>query len=162
MAEPLVVTRGEEWYVGVRAAVTMTTIPQIADRIPVVFGWLGGRGIAPAGAPFLRYRMIDMAGSLVVEAGVPIVDPVDGDGDVFTDVLAAGRYVAVTHVGHFDGLAEATRTLLAWAESQGLDCDVHPSPDGDVWGCRLEVYKTNPIDQPDPSRWETDVAIKLA
>jgi hypothetical protein len=37
------------------------TISAIAGRIPEVLGWLGARRIAPAGAPFLKYDVIDMA-----------------------------------------------------------------------------------------------------
>jgi RNA polymerase sigma-70 factor (ECF subfamily) len=162
MSSPQVVTRPGQPYVGVRDSVTITTIGRLADRIPQLIGWLGERGSAPAGAPFLRYRVIDMAGRIEVEAGVPVAVPVDGDGEVFAAELPAGRYATVTHVGHPDGLLDATTALLAWADAQGLAWDVHGSPDGDVWGCRLEVFNTNPMEQPDPSRWETDLVFKLA
>jgi len=34
----------------------------------VVIGWLLRRRAGPAGAPFLRYRVVDMARELVVDA----------------------------------------------------------------------------------------------
>ena len=71
MAEPRIVTRPEQPYVGIRAAVTLRPIGRVADRIGELIGWLAARGEAPAGAPFLRYWVIDMERRLDVEAGVP-------------------------------------------------------------------------------------------
>jgi hypothetical protein len=33
---------------------------------------------------------------------------------------------------------------------------------GELWACRLEVYTTNPVEEPDPANWETTRAFKLA
>jgi hypothetical protein len=68
----------------------------------------------------------------------------------------------MTHVGHPDELLEATRTLLDWAASQGLKWDVAPSADGERWACRLESYLTNPAEEPDMSKWVTQLAFRLA
>ena len=63
------------------------------------------------------------------------------------------------HTGHPDGLAGATRTLLDWAAQQGLAWDVASTPDGERWGCRLEIYHDEPGQ--DMSEWETELAFKL-
>ena len=162
MADPQVVTRPQQLYVGIRGAVTMDTMRSIADRIPVIIGWLTDRGIPVAGAPFLRYWVIDMERRLDVEAGVPVAEPVDGDGEVSPGVLPAGSFATVTHVGPYEELVGATAALLTWADEHGLAFDVRPSPEGDVWACRLECYHTNPIEVPDPARQETELALKLA
>nr|WP_256449429.1 GyrI-like domain-containing protein [Kutzneria sp. CA-103260] len=160
--QPTVIERGEQPYVGIRRTVTMQTFPEIADRMAGVHGWLAERGLEPVGAPFFRYLVIDMARELVVEAGFPVAAPVEGDGEVFYDVLPAGRYVSVTHVGHPSELMGVTAELNAWADAQGLRWDVKPTPEGDRFGSRLEIYKTDPRVQPDMSRWETELAFKLA
>jgi hypothetical protein len=36
------------------------------------------------------------------------------------------------------------------------------SPEGERWGCRLEIYLTDPREQPDVSAWETQLAFRLA
>jgi hypothetical protein len=82
----------EQPFVGVTKTVTMTTIPDIADEIPGLIGWVVNHGHSPAGAPFLRYLVIDMAGELGMEAGVPVASPVDSGGDVESGVLP-GRSV---------------------------------------------------------------------
>jgi effector-binding domain-containing protein len=159
---PRIVERAAQPYVAVSGLVTMQTVGAVADRIPEVFGWLGDRGIEPAGAPFLRYRLIDMERQLEVEAGVPVAATAAADGEVLAGVLPAGRYATVTHVGHPDGLVAATAALLEWAAEQGLAWDVTDTPEGQRWGCRLEVYETDPAEQPDPSKWETQLLFRLA
>jgi effector-binding domain-containing protein len=162
-AEPTVEMRGAQPYVAARGVVTMTTIGAVADRIPEVFGWLAARGIEPAGAPFLKYNVIDMQGQLEVEAGVPVAAAVDGaDGEIFSAVLPAGRYATVTHVGHPDDLMDLTAGLLDWAERQDLRWDMAETADGQRWGCRLETYFTDPRVEPDPGKWETELAFRLA
>jgi effector-binding domain-containing protein len=162
MAEPRLVTRPEQPYVGVRATVTLSTIGQVADRIGELIGWLAARGAAPAGAPFLRYWVIDMPGHLDVEAGVPIADPLDGESDLAVGALPAGRYATVIHHGHPDELVGATAGLLSWAAAHGLTWDAHDEPDGTAWGCRLEVFMSNPMEQPDMTQWDTELVFKLA
>ena len=162
MAEPLVVTRPEQATLGVRDIVTMDTIARIADRIGDVAAWLAARGTAPSGPPFLRYRTIDMDRRLDVEAGFPVAAPVEGAGDVVAGALPAGRYAVTTHHGHPDGLVAATATLLTWAQQHDLVWDARETADGTAWGCRLEVFRTDPREQPDMDEWDTDVVVKLA
>ncbi|WP_336207609.1 GyrI-like domain-containing protein [Nonomuraea sp. LPB2021202275-12-8] len=149
-------------YVGIRATVTMTTFGVVADRLGEIFAWLAERGAPPAGGPFFRYFVIDMKGDLRVEGGVPVATPVEGEGDIFAATLPAGRYVTETHAGHPDQLIDATAALLAWAESQGLRFDMTREPDGEHWGSRLEIYHTNPEEQPDMNKWETELQFRLA
>lgn len=158
VTRPSIERRAAQPYVGIRDTVTMATFPAIADRMPEVFAFLGARGVAPAGPPFFRYRVVDGDGELVVEAGVPTADGVVGDGVVFADELPAGRYVTVTHVVHPAELAARTGELLAWAAEQGLAWDVT----GDRWGARLEVLHTDPRVEPDLTKWTTELVFKLA
>jgi effector-binding domain-containing protein len=158
---PAVVTRAEQPYVAIRAWVPMSGIAGMAARHPEVFAWLGARGVAPVGAPFFKYNVIDMARELEVEAGVPVAAPVDGDGTVVSGVLPAGRYATLTHVGHPSELADATKELLDWAAGQGLSWDVSPGERGERWGSRLEIYLTDPSVEPDMSKWEAQLAFRL-
>lgn len=162
MHTPTVVERAEQPYVSIAKTVTMQTIPEIADRIPEIAGWLSARGIEPAGAPFLRYNVIDMERELEMEGGFPVPVPVEGEGDIQAGILPAGRYATVTHVGHPDQLIDVTAGLLSWAHEQGLRWDMSAADRGDRWGCRLEFYKTNPAVEPDMNKWETELAFRLA
>lgn len=156
-AEPEIVERAAQPWVAIAGTVTMTTMLDIIDRLPEVFAFLRARGIAPAGAPVFKYDHVDMAGRMDMQVGVPTPGPAEGEGDVRPGVLPAGRYLTVTHVGHPDTLVDATRDLLAWADEHGLEFD----REGDDWAARLEIYESDPAEQPDMSKWETVLAFKL-
>jgi effector-binding domain-containing protein len=160
--EPTIIERPDQPYAGMRRTITMSSFNEITDRIPELIVWLAGKGAEPAGAPFLRLNVIDMDNRLEVEAGVPVIEDVFTEDPVFGGVLPAGRYVDYTHLGHPDGLIDATAAVLAWAEREGLSFDQRPSPDGDTWGCRLIVFLTNPLEQPDADHWETELLFRLA
>jgi effector-binding domain-containing protein len=152
--------RAEQPYRGITRHITMTTFNEIADRFPDVFGWLEVRGVEPAGAPFFRYHAIDMESALEVEAGVPVPPnsavPAS-DEDVTAGALPAGRYVVTEYTGHPEGLVQVTADLLAWAAQQNLEFD---EQDG-RWAGRVEFHLTNPAEEPDMTRWETQLAFKL-
>jgi effector-binding domain-containing protein len=161
-AVPHIVTRAEQPYVAIRARVTMAELGGLGGRFGEVFGWLAARGLAPAGPPFFRYNVIDMMRELEIDVGVPVAAAVDGGGEVIPGVLPAGRYAALTHVGHPGELAEATKALLDWAAGQGLSWDMSPGEAGERWGSRLEIYLTDPSQEPDMSKWQTELEFKLA
>jgi effector-binding domain-containing protein len=160
---PEIVTRPEQPYVAIRTQVTMTELGTVVPPLnQEVFAWLGGRAAAPAGAPFWKYNVIDMARELEIEAGVAVAAAVAGDDRVVSGVLPAGRYATLTHVGHPSELIAATKALLDWAAEQGLTWDVTSSEGGDRWGCRLETYLTDPRQEPDMSKWVTQLSFRLA
>jgi effector-binding domain-containing protein len=160
--EPGIEERAQQPYLAISGLVTMQTFSAIADRLPEVFSWLGAHGLAPAGAPFFKYNVIDMERQLLVEAGVPVASITEGDGEVFSGVLPAGRYATVTHIGRPDELIDVVAALLNWAAEHGLRWDVAETPAGQKWGCRLEQLKTDPREEPDPAKWETELAFRLA
>ena len=163
MEHPQVVQEPEQPYVAVTGAVTMDTIPEIADRLDDVLGWLAAQGHQPVGPPFFRYRVVDMDRRLVMEAGAPTATLLVGsDDEVRPGLLPAGRYVTTTHVGHPADLVQVTGDLLAWAEQQGLTFDKEPSAEGEVWGARLEWLESDPAVEPDMNRWWTRLAFRLA
>ena len=140
----------------------MAAVGSVADRIPEIFGRLGARGIAPAGPPFFRYHVIDMDRQLLVEAGVPVASAVQDDGQIRGGTLTAGRFAVMTHTGAPQSLVTATSALLDWAQGRGLSFDVAQTDAGEKWGCRLESYLTDPAEQPDMTKWQTELAFRLA
>lgn len=157
-----VVHRADQPTATVTRTVTMATTSEVADELLPLIDRLAARGQAASGPAFLRYLVIDTAGELVVQAGVPVAVPVEADGHVEPDELPAGDYLCTVHVGPYDGLEAATGALLAHAEREGLRFDVQPSDAGEVWASRLEWYETNPAEEPDPARWVTRLELKLA
>jgi effector-binding domain-containing protein len=134
-------------------------IPQLFDE---VFAWLGQQGIEPAGAPFIRYHVINMETKLDVEMAVPVTGNVAGNGRIVRGVLPAGRYASLLYTGDYSGLMHANSVLIGWARDNGITWDNWQTEQGDAFGSRIETYITDPGNEPDPSKWETEVAIKLA
>jgi effector-binding domain-containing protein len=159
---PEITQRADQPYAGISSWVTMTAIGSVADRIPEIFGWLGARGIAPAGPPFFRYHVVDMERQLQVEVGVPVASAVEDDGAIRAGMLPAGRFATMTHTGAPDTLAAATARLLDWARERELAWDMSRTEAGERWGCRVEFYLTDPAGQPDTSKWRTQLAFRLA
>ncbi len=154
--------RDEQPYVGSTATVTMEDFAPVADRLPEMMARLADKGIEPTGAPFFRYRVIDMERELLVQAGVPVAQTPTGLEGLEVDVLPAGRYVTTTYTGPYDDLVEVTGRLLDWSAQQGLTYDMHPGDDGDVWGSRLEFFDNDPTEVSDPSQLQSTLAFRLA
>lgn len=153
--QPQVEHRKEEPYVGIPATVTMQQISDAIGRgFRELFEWLGSRSAVPTGAPFVRYLRVDMNGLLEIELAAPTdVDPA-GNERLRRGVLPPGRYVTLRHVGPYDGLLAANEQLQQWAHAQELTFQVAES----VWRGRIERYLTDPSQEPDPSRWQTEIA----
>jgi effector-binding domain-containing protein len=149
-------------YVAIRRQVTMQDFSSVIDQtFPEVFGWLEKPGLAPAGPPLIRYLVINMADKLEVELGVPVATAVSVDDGVSAGVLPSGRYASLVYTGHFSGLTSANKVLLDWGAEQGLVWDASTVANGDAFCARFESYRTDPRAEPDPSKWQTEVAIRV-
>jgi effector-binding domain-containing protein len=157
--EPQPQERAAQDYAGIRMTVPMAGISGAVDEaFPELFGWLAGRGIAPGGPPFIRYLVIDMMAELQLELGVPVDAPVAGSGRVQPGTLPEGRYAVLRHTGPYDGLVASNAALQRWAREHGVEFDTWDTAEGSAWGARVEHYLTDPSKEPDPAKWEVDVA----
>jgi effector-binding domain-containing protein len=163
ITEPKLDDRKEQHYAGIRTQATLSEmgaglIPQLLGEI---FAWLGQQGITPAGAPFMRFHVINMESKLDIELGVPVASALSGNGHIQAGVLPAGRYASLVYTGIGNGFA-GNKALIDWAKAKGIIWDRWDDENGDAFRSRYETYLTNPDDEPDPAKWETEVAIKLA
>jgi effector-binding domain-containing protein len=162
ITEPQVEDRPEQPYVAMRTQATMQELDiVIPQRLGEVFAWLAQQGIAPSGAPFARYLVINMMALLDIEVGVPVATALSGDDRISTGVLPAGRYASLVYTGIDSGI-EANAALLNWGAEKGLVWDTWKTEQGNAFGARLESFLTNPDEEPDRAKWKTEVAIRLA
>ncbi|MBL0885622.1 GyrI-like domain-containing protein [Myceligenerans indicum] len=158
--DPVISTRPASPYVGWRRTIGVEEFPLVADKIPTTLEWLAGQGIAVTGTPFFRYHVVSAPDRLDVSCCVPVAGPPPVEPGMVADVLPAGRYAAIRHVGHPDELVRLTEDLIAWGTRTGRAWDVSPDGSRDVWAGRVETYLSPPhlpFDQ-----WEAEVAIRLA
>jgi hypothetical protein len=51
---------------------------------------------------------------------------------------------------------------LQWGRDRQLRWDMAETSSGERWGCRIESYLTDRQLEPDPTRWKTELAFRLA
>ena len=139
----------------VKTAVVRGRVPvdDISTWLPAayneVFRVLAQQSIAPTGPPFARYVL--GSGTFDIEAGAPVASPVRVEGRVEPGDLPGGRAATTTHIGPYDALGDAVAALTSWIRSQGAE------PAGAHW----EIYYSDPVLEPDPSRFHTAVVMPL-
>jgi effector-binding domain-containing protein len=159
---PKIVDRAEQPYVAIKSRITMEEIGPTAQKLmPELFSWLRDHGMEPAGPEFLKYNVIDMKRKLEIEFGLPTALPGSGDERVLTGVLPSGRYGSLIYRGPYDGLYDANAALIDWGQQRSVKWDMSETEEGDKFGCRLEVYLTDPKTELDPEKRETEVTIRL-
>jgi effector-binding domain-containing protein len=109
----------------------------------------------------MRFHVINMEANMDIELGVPVAKATPGDDRVSAGVLSAGRYASLVYTGVKNGI-KGNAALLDWGAKQGLVWDRWDTDKGDAFGVRFESYLTDPAEEPDQAKWETEVAIKLA
>jgi effector-binding domain-containing protein len=157
---PKIDDRPEEPYLGIRTQTPFKGMFKVIDKLfKELFAWVKQHGVEPAGPPFLRYHVIDMAGEMDIEVGVPVRSGQPGDERVSPGMLPAGRYASLIYTG--SGLT-GNKTLIEWARSNGFAWDRWDDERGDGFRSRYETYLTDPKIEPRKTKWEVEVAIKLA
>lgn len=155
--QPRIAARAAQPYVAVTEQVAPDQFPGAIDRgFTEVFGWLAQHAdVSPAGAPLIRYVEVDMDTRLLIDLAVPVDGAPPPDERVRAGTLPAGDYVTLLFRGHYDGLVAANAAVQEWGERQGVRWAMD-SPT--AWRARIEQYFTNPREEPDPARWETEIA----
>ena len=145
--EPHLEERGERTYVAIPTVVSLdgesAVIPTLLGEVTA---WMTEHGIDPTGAPFVRYRVIDMPARMEIDVGFPVDAPVATEGRVRSAQLPAGSYAVAVHTGALEELVEANAALRAWGDDRGLAWATAESDRGTVWDARTETYLTDPDD----------------
>ena len=127
-----------------------TTPGQIAEVLGQLFGKITAlankRQAQIAGQPFTRYHAFDEK-TVVLEAGIPVVTAVEGEGEIKSGELPAGAAAMTIHTGPYSRLAEAHVAIDAWLNENGK------KPAGLPW----EVYVTDPGQVKNAEEWKTQV-----
>ena len=90
----------------------------MGERIPALLGYLERSGARAAGPVFVRYHTFDDT-ETDVELGIPVAEPVAGEGQIATGELPGGPALVTWHVGAHDRLGDAYARLNARRERHG-------------------------------------------
>ena len=168
--QPRVERRPAQPYLGIRARVTdETELRGAVDRgFPELFAWLRENDIEATGPPFIRFIELDSEGDpREIELALPVATAVSSPGRIRGSALPAGRYATLLHVGPYASsdvpdLAAARTQLLGWAEQQGIELEGAAINGGTEFRACVEHYITDPSQEPDSSKWETELAYLTA
>lgn len=160
VTEPRIDYRAEKPYLGIRIQTPMSGMSKVLGKLfKELSAWLEQQDVEPSGPLFLRYHVIDMAGEMDMEVGAPVATARPGHGRVSAGVLPAGRYASLVYVGNgYTG----NKVLVEWAKANGIAWDRWDDEKGDAFRARYETYFTDPKIEPRKTKWEVEVAIKLA
>jgi effector-binding domain-containing protein len=135
----------------VRVDVPPAQLPEaIGEAIGEIEARMTEAGVEVAGPPFARYLDLGPL-RIVAEIGCPVWRPAPHVGRVYPGRLGGGRAASIVHVGPYDGLAATYERLQRWLDEGGA----HGT--GPMW----EVYWSDPVAEPDPATWRTEILIPL-
>jgi len=156
---PAAVTRPERATAGIRTVTPFRGMFAVRDKLMAeLYDRLDRTGVG-YGPVFFRLHVVDMDGDMDIEVGAVTDKPITGDDLVRPGVLPAGRYATLTYVNHG---RRANGLLIDWVRAQGLLFDVATGPAGDEFGCRYEAYLTDPRTERMKTKWQIELAIRLA
>lgn len=161
--QPRLERRSERHYAGIPVRVTLAEWYKANALVPEIYQWLALGGLQPRSGPIYRYRTIgDHDREFDLEVGVSVDSPVIPDGRIVAGALPAGRYAVMVHHGHPDRQVQSHQALQAWVVQQGLRFAKTGDGPDEVWAARYETYLTDPVEQPDPEQWSTELAYLIA
>lgn len=166
VTQPQIEDRKEQPYVGIRSQVPVAQLPNvIPHHVGEVAAWLEQQNVTPDGPPIVRYHVCpatpDGESMLDIAVGWPVANRLTGNERIIVDALPAGRYASLVYTGVENGI-KGNGALVEWAATQGLPWDSWEHEYGEAFSGRLESMIDGPEDDPNPSNWRTEVAIKLA
>lgn len=117
-----------------------------AECFPKLFGYGMQTGLAITGNPIARY--VDVTPGLwTVDCVMPLSQPADATEELEAGVLSGGPVVKGIHFGPYEQLKDSYVAMQTWINDEGL------TPNGPHW----EQYVTDPGQEPEPTKWQTDI-----
>lgn len=130
--------------IALRVVATMT---EMESAMGTAFGTIMPlAGDKMAGPPFAIWYQWE-GDTFEFDNCIPVTAPVKVSGDVRNISTYAGKVVMVSHTGSYESTQYSWETLMEYVEKNGLETAGDP----------YEVYITNPGEEPDPSKWITEL-----
>jgi effector-binding domain-containing protein len=126
------------------------------DMLPQIGAYALTHNVTKAGPPFLLYHKRDKENDAVIfSSAVPTNSKIitEEDSHILTGQLESFKAIKTVLRGNYDNLEEAWKTTMNYIADQNLE--VNDS------GPMLETYVTDPIEQPNPAKWITEIYIAI-
>lgn len=133
----------------------MTTAAELKDAfmqlLPATFQYVTSHGGQPLGPPFGRYHHFEPE-KVDLEAGIVVKTPMAAGMGVSPGEIPGGLYASVEHVGPYEQLMNAWQAIGDYISANNLQ----------IIGAPLELYWTDPGEEPDPSKWRTEIVYPIS
>ena len=108
----------------------------LGDILPRVYQHIVQAGQQPAGMPFMRYFSMDGV-SCDIAAGLPVAQPIAGEGDIENHTLPGGEALTALHVGAYEEVGSVWTQVMRRAGELGSEYrfggwDVYTNDPGEV------------------------------
>ncbi|HSG67834.1 MAG TPA: SRPBCC family protein [Bacteroidales bacterium] len=132
--------------ISVKDSVTVMEIePFMATYYPMLFLYAARMQVEMAGHPYAVYYNWDPDGKILVEAGLPLVQAIEGEDMMMSTMSPGGKVVKTSFFGSYDKVGPAHDAIAKYIEVMGLE----------YAGAPWEIYVTDPSIEPDTAKWET-------
>ena len=163
VTQPSLENRKEQPYAAIRTALSIpfgATLPPLWDEVKV---WLKNQGISSPGPAIIRYFTTAMSRKLDIDVGFVVEKPLSGNDRIITDIVPSGRYATLLYTGPYqgDGIHKTNAALMDWAKEKGVVWNTTTKNGGEWWNGRVEWYLTDPAQEKDVNKYQTEVAILI-
>jgi len=100
-----------------------------------------------AGSPFAIYHPIEEEGTVLLECGLPVNAKLQGEEPINFITIPESKVLIASHFGHFKTVQKTHKKLKKYIAENNLE----------MAGTPWEMYITDPMKEPDQSKWETKV-----
>ncbi|MDB5535479.1 MAG: AraC family transcriptional regulator [Devosia sp.] len=158
VAAPALESRPGYHTLGIRVQAPFRGMLAVRDQLwAELIGRLEADSIPYAGRLFLRFHVVNMAGTMDMEAGVITSERLIGDGRVEAGELPSGDYVTLTHRDHS---IRANKLLHRWAAEDRIEFDKTAGETGDHFACRYERVLSDISTERKKTSWLVELNIR--
>ncbi len=128
---------------------------KMTEMMPRLSQFVQKNNIAMGGAPYVLYHKWDEENNAVMfSCCVPTTSRViTTESDILTGKLDPFKAVKTTLKGDYTNLKEAWETTMKYASEKGLEMT--------ETGPMMEAYLTDPMTEPNPAKWITEIYIAV-
>ncbi|MCG8410797.1 MAG: SRPBCC family protein [Bacteroidales bacterium] len=116
------------------------------DKYSELMSFLKKNNITLSGVPTAIFHERDET-DILIECALPIKDKAKGTKDIKYIEIPSGKVIMASHFGHFKTIKTTYTAIEKYAKSNNLE----------IQGVPWEMYMTNPVQEKDQSKWETQV-----
>jgi len=136
----------------VRDSVTVMEIgPFLETYYPMIYLYATRNEVDIVGQPYAIYYNWDPDGKILMEAGMPISQTIPGEDVIMSGMSPGGKVVKASFYGYYADIGPTHEAIHEYATAMNFE----------FAGAPWEIYVTDPMQEPDTSKWETVVCYPI-